>query len=451
MKKSLLTIASIALTIGAFAQPGPFWNTIQNSNFPIVSAGIRHLDAVDANVVWATGYNGTGPSANYNWYSTTSNGGTSFTQGDIFPDTNTYVLCNIEGIDMSNAWVAAYKKSTQDQGVIYHTMNAGTTWTNGGTVSMFATAGQSFADFVVFNTPTVGVALGDPVAGEFEIYRTINSGATWTAISGTAIPNPLAGEYGLTDSYTKFGTNDIWFGTNKGRVYHSANGGQTWSVGATAATADIVSLAFRDGMNGLVFGYTGATLGLYATTNGGASWSAIPLDPNMGKSDICPIPGTTWYASGGAAPTNTVISYSFDDGVSWNSWGSIGIQYLKIDFVSNTVGWAGSFSDQVTVGLGGIYKYSGAPLAVNATNLAPKAIDMYPNPSNGNVIINLMSSKNGATINVTDMMGKVVYTENVKTVSFENHNLNLQHLAKGIYYVNISQGNDNYSQKIVIQ
>lgn len=455
MKKSLLsTIAATVLTIGAIAQqvPSPFWSTVQNSNFPVVSAGIRYFDAVDANVVWGTGYDGTAVSRNYNWYTMTTNGGATFTSGNIFPDTNTYVLSNIEGMDASNAWVSAYKKATGDQGVVYHTTNGGTTWTNGGNAGMFSTAGQSFADFVTFVTPTVGVAVGDPKAGEFEIYRTTNGGTTWSAVAGSVIPNPLTGEYGLTDSYTKYGANNIWFGTNKGRVYHSNDAGQTWNVGATGATADVTSLAFRDAMNGLVLGYTGTVVALYSTTNGGSTWTSVPLDPNMGKNDIAAIPGTTWYGSCGAGTGNYFISYSFDDGLTWNSWGGTNIQYLKLDFVNNSVGWAGSFSNNLTVGVGGIYQYSGLPLGVNTvSSLAPKAIEMYPNPSNGNVTINLLAAKEGATINVIDMMGKVVYTENVKTTSFEKHNMNLEHLAKGIYYVNVSQGNEKYSQKITIQ
>ena len=55
MKKKLLSIcALVAITFGAQAQ-SPDWSTIQNTNFSQVSAGIRYMDAVDANVIWATG------------------------------------------------------------------------------------------------------------------------------------------------------------------------------------------------------------------------------------------------------------------------------------------------------------------------------------------------------------------------------------------------------------
>ncbi len=459
MKFFLLVVSAFLLSSFTFGQIilSPSWSTIQNSNFPILTAGVRYFDAVDTNVVWAIGYDGAAAKRNYNFFTTTKNGGASFTAGTIFADTNSYVISNIEGIDSMNAWVAAYKKISSDRGVIYHTTNAGVSWADGGTVSMFSTAGESFADFVTFVTPTKGIAVGDPRLGEFEIYRTNNGGVSWTAISGSVIPDPLPAigalhrEYGLTDSYAKFGANDIWFGTNRGRVYHSNTGGLTWNVGVTGASDDIIYLAFRDALNGLVYGYTGATLVCYSTTNGGITWTALPFDPNMGASDICAIPGTTWYASVGAGLGNTLISYSYDDGLTWNNWGGSGIQYTKLDFVNSSKGWAGSFSSNVTLGIAGIYKYSGLPLAINSINLMPAEINMYPNPSNGEMIINLLTAKEGAIINVMDLMGKMVYSENVKTSTFEKHNLNLQHLAKGIYHVNIIRGTEKYSQKIAIQ
>ena len=64
MKKTLLTIFTAVLSLSAFAQPSPSW-TMQNSNFPNTSAGIRYMDAVNPNVVWAIGYDGTGPCNEY--------------------------------------------------------------------------------------------------------------------------------------------------------------------------------------------------------------------------------------------------------------------------------------------------------------------------------------------------------------------------------------------------
>jgi len=206
-------------------------------------------------------------------------------------------------------------------------------------------------------------------------------------------------------------------------------------------------------MNGIAY-TNNATNKAYRTTNGGATWTVInPISPLMGLNDICNIPGTSWYASAGAGTGNNVISYSMDDGSTWYSWGGMNVQYLAVDFSSNTVGYAGGFSDPFTTGLDGMFKYNDVPLGINnQTAGAPFAsVEVYPNPSNGNITIDLQATKEGGTINVVDAMGRTVYTENIKTVYFEKHNLNLEHLAKGIYSVNIDRAGRIETKKIVIE
>jgi photosystem II stability/assembly factor-like uncharacterized protein len=449
MKKQLLSIFAIAsIGFGAQAQ-SPDWSTIQNTNFTQVSAGIRYMDAVDANVIWATGYDGFAPGLNYNWFTTSSNGGTNFTSGDIFLDTNTFAVAAIEGIDANIAYVTAYNKVTGNLGTVYKTVDAGANWSNVAAVNMY-TAAASFANITCFTDPLTGITMGDPVAGEYEIHRTTDAGATWTKIAGASIPNPTTGEYGLTGVYTKNG-NDIWFGTNKGRVYHSADAGLTWTVGATAGTAGVSRLAFRDNLNGLCIALVGTTSNLYKTVNGGLNWTLVPAPANLGFNDICRIPTTNMYASCGAGTGNTLLSYSSDDGATWTDWGSTGIQYLRIDFVDNVNGWAGAFSDQSVASIGGMYKYSG--LATSLKPLAEKAnFEVYPNPSNGIVSFTMPAAKNGATIEVIDALGKVVYTENAfSTTVGDKKQLHLDFLSKGLYTINVKTATESTFSKIVLQ
>lgn len=448
MKKTLLTLATVGFTVGAFAQtPSPFWSTIQNTSFPHASAGLILMDVVDASNVWGVGNYGAN-GRNSHLYTLTSNAGSSWTSGNIFPDTNTYVIANIDGVNASVAWVSAYERVSQAKGVIYKTSNGGTSWANGGNVTMFANA-AAFANWVTFLTPNDGVAMGDPnsaTANEFELWRTNNSGTTWTLVPGASIPNPLAGEYGLTNSYTTFGTT-IWFGTNKGRVIKSNDAGQTWTASTTGATGDVTRFAFTDANNGLALGVTGTANNLYQTTNGGTTWTNLGQPINLGYNDIAPITGTSWFAS--VSNPSTSISYSTDKGVTWNSWGGSGIGYLTVGFANNNTGWAGTFSDATLSG--GVYKYSSTPLGITVANASPSAISMYPNPSNGVVYFSLPSSKSGLELTITDALGNVVYSEKTVTTTLEQRTLNLQNLAKGIYFMNIATESEKYTQKIVIE
>lgn len=448
MKKSLLTIFTAA-SIGVFAQPvpSPEWNILQNTNFPHTSAGLILMDVLDANTVWGLGnYGSNGRQSNL--YTMTTDGGSTWTTGPILPDTNTYQISNIEGVDASICWMSAWTKSTGNKGVVYNTTNGGATWTNVTPVGSF-TNNASFANFVAFVNPTVGVVQGDPVGGSFEIWQTMNGGTSWSKIAGANIPAPLGGEYGLTDSYFTLG-NTIWFGTNKGRVFRSADAGSTWSVSAAMpGITEVSRLAFTDQNNGLCAGTSGTSSNLMQTTDGGATWTNLGAPAFCGFNDIAPITGTSWFAS--VSNPSVTMAYSMDHGVTWTDWGSMNIGYLQIGFASNLVGWAGTFSDNLTASFGGVYKYSGIPLGIQQSASAPIAINTYPNPSNGIVHIQLPTAKKGLEIVVRDAVGKVVYSEKTVTTTTEDKTLNLQQLAKGIYLVDLITEKEKYHQKIVIE
>lgn len=462
MKKQVLTILSAGLSALALAQtPSPFWSIIQNPMWPVVSGGVRYMDAVNPNVVWCTGYDGFAPGLAYNFFARTIDGGNTWNNGNVFADTNTYIISNIEGVNDTVAWVSAYMKASQDRGVLYYTTNGGTTWQQGSDTTMFSYAGESFANVVCFLTPSVGIAMGDPITangGKHEIYRTTDAGATWTMVPGVNIPAPLAGEYGLTNSYTKVDGDayHMWFGTNKRRVFYTKNAGVTWSVSTlTGAPTGLYvnDLAFTDTLNGLAMGSvvsgTTATYYLFKTTDGGATWTQItPLDPNLGHNDLCAIPGTTWFASAGAGTGNQVISYSSDHGTTWNSWGGSNVQYLAIDFVDNINGWSGGFEDQVQAD-GGVYKYSGSPLGFNIVSAIPRNLNVYPNPSKGEINIKLPVAKRGMNLQVINTLGQVVYSENITNVyPAANYKLNLGNVDSGIYVIKMNVDGEVFISKV---
>ncbi len=399
MKKSLLTILGAVAFMSAMAQsPSPSWQTVQNSNFPNPSFGIRYLDAVNDSVIWATGYDGTAgnTSRNYVWVTRSIDGGANFNFAPVFAstltpgmgDTTTWAISNIDGVDANTAWVGAYKKPSGNQGGVFQTTDGGATWQNKTKTGMFI-ASSSFCNFAVFFNSQVGIAAGDPVAGEHEIWRTTDGGMNWTQIAGANIPNPTASEFGLVNVYDKYGNQNFWFGTNKGRVYRTADAGLTWNVATLDANNTVSDVAFRDANNGLAVTYVGTTTTsvVYATNDGGATWTISPSasDPSYGRNDICGIPGTNKFASCGAGTGNYILSYTNDDGATWNDWGSVGIQYLAIDMPSPSAGWAGTFSDPTTASQEGFYKFSGTPLSNNAFAAFTPMTNTMCVPSTGTV------------------------------------------------------------------
>lgn len=415
MKKQLLTLITALAVSSVFSQVviSPSWSISQNAAFTQTSTGIKFMDAPDPNVLWVTGYDGSSPNLNYNWFSRSINGGANFNTGVIFTgpnpaigDTTNYVLANLEGIDANTAWVSAFQKGplpytpqNQGGGVIYRTTNGGNSWSNMTAVGMFTNTNDAFADFVSFFNPNIGVAVGDPVAGVYEIWRTTNGGNTWSPISAANIPPPLSpSEFAIVNLYNKQGTTNLWFGTNQGRMYYTTNTGLTWNVAQVcAATGTITEIAFTTPLNGVAYAVDGGNFELWRTTNGGANWTQVtPTPNNLGLNDVIAIPGTNRLVSVGAGAGNNIISYSDDNGLTWINYGSQNIQYLVADFADNTTGWAGSFSDITNPAQGGIWKYSGAAITNTVAPTSAFAIPSDVCLSGGSIIVTPNNSSAGS-------------------------------------------------------
>ncbi len=93
-----------------------------------------------------------------------------------------------------------------------------------------------------------------------------------------------------------------------------------------------------------------------------------------------------------------------------------------------------------------------AAVSVDEIN-AVASLNVYPNPMSetANVLFNLSENLN-TKIEVVNMLGEVVFTENLGTLSYGKHNVSIDfsELTSGVYFLNvISEGNVS-SQKITI-
>jgi hypothetical protein len=73
---------------------------------------------------------------------------------------------------------------------------------------------------------------------------------------------------------------------------------------------------------------------------------------------------------------------------------------------------------------------------------------IYPNPNTGSFTVAFGQQLNNANINVTDILGKTIYTT---TVSGDKHNVQLNE-AKGIYFVNIqTEQGERTTLKLIVE
>jgi hypothetical protein len=79
------------------------------------------------------------------------------------------------------------------------------------------------------------------------------------------------------------------------------------------------------------------------------------------------------------------------------------------------------------------------------------AINIVPNPSNGQFAINFNDySFDNAALTITNMMGSVVHSEELSAVTNTTKNFNLD-LNSGVYIVRVADGNNELSTRIVIK
>lgn len=105
------------------------------------------------------------------------------------------------------------------------------------------------------------------VSDKGKVERSLDSGATWSVL-------PVQG--GASFRAVSAVENDVWAGGAAGALYHSADGGQTWTrvvprTAESALTSDITRVEFTDTSRGVVATASGET---WITADAGRTWTA---------------------------------------------------------------------------------------------------------------------------------------------------------------------------------
>lgn len=347
LKKLQLLTLFVAITFASFGQD---WIEVSSGLPSGIGIGQISVGMDNSDAIWASAINDDGSSNDA--FTRSTDGGQTWTAGTFNAGTG---LSMIFAIDANTCW--AVFNTGANQG-LYKTEDGGSTWTKKGT----AYGSSSFANVIHFFNDNEGFAQGDPLGGYFELYTTTDGGESWTRVPESNIPAPVSGEYGITGNYSAAG-NSIWFGTNMGRIYYSSDKGSSWGVTETPfGSTNVVQPLFKNEDVGIAFrSYLnmGIEPELNVTTDGGATWTSLTVNGDMYARWFDFIPGTTstWLGSS-SEPGSEGISYSLDDGATWNDL-TVGVAVQAPKFMDNETGLAGTWSDGSSTG---ILIYNGDPI-----------------------------------------------------------------------------------------
>ena len=338
---------------------------IQDTNFPNGTTGIRHIHPLDENVVWVLGYEPIGLwnedlfEGSYRVFTRTTDGGITWTSGGFNGLTDDAQPVMIFALNADEAWVPVISVSGDAEMGLYHTTDGGVNWDHVG--DMYSSE-DSFPNVVHFFNDNDGFTLGDPVDGYHEMYTTADGGENWTRVPRENIPAPLLDEDGVVGFYDAVDDN-IWFGTNKCRVFRSTDKGLNWNVSDVGLEyTPSVDVRFADAKHGLARSSEPFTLvELAETFDGGKTWTPFEYTGDCYAGEFEFVPGTenTWVSVGMEHYLHGA-SYSFDGGHTWSNFDKTeNVQFMTTAWISSTVGWAGEFNDEVSPNVGGMYKFTG--------------------------------------------------------------------------------------------
>lgn len=177
------------------------------------------------------------------------------------------------------------------------------------------------------------------------VFKSVDGGRTWNAINtGLVRPNVVGLVVDpITPSTVYLGANLGDISNSSSGVYKSTNGGSTWSaVNNGLGNGGVLSLAIDPVTPSTL--YAGFGGGVFKTTNSGGSWSPVGQTLSFIQAIVIdPITPTTVYAGGNSSGGG--VSKSIDGGVNWqpinNGLANSFVLSLAIDPLTPSTVYAG--------------------------------------------------------------------------------------------------------------
>ena len=318
---------------------------------------------------------------------------------------------------------------TSQMGSMYRSMNGGNTYFNingpGGSGNWVTPFEQ---DPTVANTIYVGYS---------RVFKSVNSGATWTPVSQSFGNN-------LDNLKIAPSDNQVMYASRSGFLYRTENGGSTDWVQTTNPGGRVNSIAIHPTNPLRLAVAVGGGAKVVISNDGGATWDNYSKNlPNFSALAV------VWDDNGedglyvGMDYGIYYIDNTFTDWQPYsNLLPNVQINELEINKTTNMI-YAATYGRGLWVS-----PVMGATAGVGDQTLE-KQLSIYPNPATSEITIALPKSMN-AEIRIFDITGKLLLYK-ANSVIDKNHTVDVSTLSSGVYFVRLNTPEGMAAKKLVIQ
>lgn len=359
--------------------------------------------------------------------------------------------------------------------------------TNGGNNWLLMNGVQGGAN-IFFSDELIGHRTHNTNTGPPAYERTVDGGNSWIELSSALPTNP----YGYYDVF--FPSTDTGYIINNGRFFKTTDTGTTWATKYQNANFITTSLYFPVADIGYIIGYNTPSpydCKILITKDGGNNWDSIPLPFTSGGQVVfAPDTNNVYVISG--YYSNGKIIHSGDGGYNWtqqfsdsnkvlwdifftskdtgyvvgaayqtgldtglvlkttdggNNWLVQPTGYNKslIDchFISSEVGWIAGGNGEVLHTANG-----GEIVGISESNVLQNKINIYPNPVQYAINIQLPFNLINAELTIFDSFGRAVKI--ISNINDRQITIDCKKFSNGLYLVLLKNANKQTTGKFII-
>ncbi|MEP2937089.1 MAG: T9SS type A sorting domain-containing protein [Gilvibacter sp.] len=319
---------------------------------------------------------------------------------------------------------------TTQQGQLYRTINGGAS------IIFLNEPGPGFGNWVTpfEQDPNVDNTI---YVGYNRVYKSINSGGSYTAVSQT-FPSSLD-EMKIAPS-----NSDVMWACWGAALYKTTDGGATTWPGVSGTAGNINSIAIHpndENKVAIATSYGGARV--YVTLDGGSTW--LNYKKNLPDFEALSVVWDDTSVNGLYVGMNYGLFYIDDTFTDWQIYNTnlpnVIVNELEINNVNDRI-YAGTYGR----GAWSSPVYDN-PLSVG-DNSFEQLVQLYPNPAKNEVTLKWPSSSE-VDLQVFDVNGRLLI--NLKDQFIENQfNLNIAKLSPGVHFVRLSSEGSTIVKKLIV-